>query len=144
MRKKIFVLSASLLALVAIGSWHSQGNAENGLQAPEDELVIEGKKPARFSHPVHLGLGLECGACHHDDQHEPLNAEAIAALDDPSTLSCVSCHDSSHPVEDLQKAKDVFHAQCRTCHKDGYAGKNGPTKCTDCHIKTKTRALEGC
>lgn len=142
MKTGLLTVGAVFLSIIA-GSWISSVAAENTLTAPEKELTIEGKKPARFSHPVHLELGLECGVCHHDKEHNPLSRESIAALGDPAALSCTSCHNSGHPNEELRKAKDVFHARCKTCHKEGYAGKNGPTKCSDCHLKKK-RALEGC
>lgn len=143
MKRYVFGFGAAVLACLVIGSWNSSVKAENSLSAPENEIVIDGKKPAHFSHPVHLKLGLECGVCHHDKGHKPLNQEAISGLGDPAVLSCVSCHNTSHPVQDLRKAKDVFHARCKTCHKTGYEGKNGPTKCSGCHIKKK-KALEGC
>lgn len=143
MGKKMFGFGAFLFVLIAAGYLSGPVIADNGLKAPEEEVIIDGKKPARFAHPVHLGLGLDCGVCHHDGEHKPLSAEAISALSDPAELSCVSCHNSGHPDENLQKAKDVFHARCKTCHQEGYEGKNGPTKCTECHLKTK-KALEGC
>ena len=143
MRKEIFLSGVAVLALIVIGSWCGQVIAENSLQAPEDELIIDGRKPATFSHPVHLELGLECGVCHHDQEHNPLSADTISALESPSQIRCVSCHNSNYPDEKLRKAKDVFHARCKTCHSEGYAGKSGPTKCTGCHIKKK-KALEGC
>lgn len=111
--------------------------------APENEIVIEGKKPARFNHATHTAMGLDCGVCHHDREHNPLTAESIGALTDGAELRCVSCHNDTHPNKEMQKAKDVFHARCQTCHKEGYQGKTGPTKCTDCHIKQK-KAIEGC
>ncbi|GAB4342821.1 MAG: hypothetical protein Kow0089_18150 [Desulfobulbaceae bacterium] len=109
--------------------------------APQEEMTIAGKKPARFSHPTHLQMGLDCAVCHHDGSHTPLTAEAIGALADTAQLKCVSCHNADHPDEKLRKAKDVFHARCRDCHKKGYEGKKGPTKCSGCHLKKK---YEGC
>lgn len=144
MINKLFGFGVTLIVCIIIGSWTGSVIADNSLKAPEGELVIEGKKPAKFAHKTHLDMGLECGVCHHDQEHKALDAEAIGALADPAELDCVSCHNSEHPDQKLQKAKNVFHAKCKTCHKEGYAGKNGPTKCTGCHIKTKTRALEGC
>lgn len=133
--------------VMAIALWLCLGSgmagAETTAAAPADELVIQGKKPARFSHPVHIGVGLECGSCHHDQDHKPLTAEAIGALTDTAGLSCVSCHNEQLPNKELQAAKDVFHARCKTCHQEGYQGKKGPTKCGDCHIK-KGKGYEGC
>jgi len=109
--------------------------------APQDEITIKGKKPARFNHQTHLGMGLSCGTCHHDQEHTPLTVEAIAAVTDVAQLHCVSCHNSEFPNQDLQKAKDVFHGRCKTCHQEGYQGKKGPKKCGACHLK---KAYEGC
>ena len=143
MQKKMFGFGAAIIAAVAIGFWAGSGIADTSMTVPEGELVIKGKKPARFPHNNHLDMGLECGVCHHDAEHKPLTAEAIASLGDPGKLSCVSCHNSDNANTKLQKAKDVFHARCKDCHKAGYKGKKGPTKCSDCHLKKK-KAVEGC
>jgi len=140
----MFGLGTALFATITIGLWVGSGIADNPLQAPQEEVIIKGKKPARFPHTIHLDMGLECGLCHHDKEQNPLNAEAIASLEGPAKLSCVSCHNGDHANKDLQKAKDVFHARCKNCHKTGYEGKNGPTKCTNCHLKKKKKMIEGC
>ena len=49
-----------------------QGNAQETLQVPENEMVIKGKKPARFPHAVHLEMKLKCGVCHHDSEGKPV------------------------------------------------------------------------
>lgn len=142
--KKRMITSAALLAM-AFTVCLTAGivSAAVPSAAPQEELTIDGKKPARFNHPTHLNLGLDCASCHHDKGHNPLSAEAIAEMKDFASLKCVSCHNNEHPNKDLQKAKDVFHAKCQTCHKEGFAGKNGPKKCTGCHLK-KVKKYEGC
>lgn len=143
--KKQLIVSGAVLALtftVCLGTGMVFAGAD--IKAPQEEIVIDGKKPARFSHPTHLELGLDCASCHHGKQHAPLTDVAIGALADTSALKCISCHNSQHPNKDLQRAKDVFHAKCKDCHKQGFAGKNGPTKCTSCHLKKKAKAYEGC
>jgi hypothetical protein len=130
--------------------------------APTEDLVIKGKKPALFSHAKHTALGLDCGSCHHDAKHQPLNEAAIAGL--PKTdLQCVSCHNPKFANAKLQKPMDVFHARCKTCHTDGINGKKGPTACAACHTPAaaapapaaaptaapaaepkKKKAIEGC
>lgn len=137
MQKKMLRLGILVLGIAASGLWTGLSNAENQLQAPEKELIIEGEKPARFLHSTHLEMGLTCEKCHHDDKGSPFTAEAIGALPDPGTLRCVSCHNAGHPDEKLQSAKDVFHAKCKDCHKAGYNGKKGPGKCSSCHVKDK-------
>jgi len=134
------VLAMALYGLLGTGMVAVTAAAEE----PAKELVLEGKKPAHFNHKTHTALGMECGVCHHDQKHVPLTAEAIGAVTDPATLSCMSCHNDQHPKQELRQAKDIFHARCKTCHQEGYQGKNGPTKCTDCHLKSDKKNLEGC
>lgn len=110
--------------------------------APQGDITIDGKKPVPFSHSKHTGLGISCGECHHDAQHNPL-AESEITGKDKSELQCTSCHNKSFANDKLQKPKDIFHANCKECHKQGFEGKKGPTKCSDCHTK-KRRAIEGC
>jgi hypothetical protein len=141
MQKKMRVLCAGIVMAIAAGA--AVVVAVEPLQAPEKQITIKGKKPARFPHATHLNMGLKCGVCHHDSDHKPLSVDAIASLGDPTKLRCVSCHNSDHADKDLRKAKDVFHARCKTCHKAGYEGKKGPTKCNACHLKKK-KAVEGC
>ena len=133
MRTKPIILIAAIGLALLINI--STGSAEEGLTAPTEELTIDGKKPARFPHATHLSIGIACGVCHHDGEHQGLSSEAIGAMNDASVLKCVSCHNPDHPDKKLQKAKDIFHARCKECHKTGYEGKKGPTKCTGCHIK---------
>ena len=142
--KKQMIKSGTVLAMaftVCLGA--GIASADTPSVAPQEELTIAGKKPARFSHPTHLDLGLDCASCHHDKGHNPLSADSIAEMNDFAGLKCVSCHNSELSNKDLQKAKDVFHAKCQTCHKEGFAGKNGPKKCTGCHLK-KAKKYEGC
>ncbi|HIJ90396.1 MAG: cytochrome c family protein [Desulfobulbaceae bacterium] len=139
--------------------------AKEKITAPTQELVINGKKPAHFSHAKHTNLGLDCATCHHDAKHQPLNEAAIAALPNADGLRCATCHTEKFANVKLQKRMDVFHTRCKTCHTDGVKGKKGPTNCTACHTvaaattdqkpdpapvaapapaKKKTKAIEGC
>ena len=126
-----FILAASWLV---IGT--SFATEEKGTAAPEEEMIIQGKKKsARFSHPVHLNLGVSCGQCHHDSEHQPLTDKDIAAMENSQQLRCASCHNEDFDKQELQTPKEAFHARCKECHKQGVNGKKGPTKCTDCHVK---------
>ena len=138
--KTITTVAAICMGL-AMGLGFAQ--AEDPIQAPDKSITIKGKKPVKFKHNVHLDLGVTCGQCHHDDSHNPRSAETIAAMADGTTLQCATCHNSDFTNPKLQKAKDVFHANCKTCHKAGFNDKKGPTKCSGCHVKKK-RAIEGC
>lgn len=144
MKKKLMLTGTIFAVALTLGFGTLSAMAEGTLKAPETELTIEGKKPAHFSHPTHLKLGMACGTCHHDGEHKPLTAEAIAILPDAKSLTCISCHNSTFVKPDLQKQKDVFHARCKECHKSGYEGKTGPSSCVDCHIKKAKKAVEGC
>lgn len=144
MKKKLMIAGSIFAAALALGLGAITAVAEGPLQAPETKLIIDGKKPAQFNHQTHVTMGLDCGTCHHDADHKPLSAEAIAAMSNAKVLSCVSCHNSTFSNKDLQKPKDVFHARCKECHKTGYKGKTGPSGCVDCHIKKEKKAIEGC
>ena len=119
--------------------------AAQGVTAPNSEITIHGKKPARFNHQTHLKLGVDCGQCHHDATHQPLSEESIAAMESGEQLRCATCHNEKFSNGKLQKPKQIFHARCRDCHKKGVAGKKGPGKCNSCHTKGKrVKMIEGC
>ncbi len=144
MQKKMMLAATALAATLILGLGGFFTAAAEPLKAPAEQLIIAGKKPARFDHSVHLKMGLKCGTCHHDKDHQPLTAKAIAAMTNSSQLACMSCHSKSRPQMELQTKRDVFHARCRACHRQGYQGKNGPTNCSGCHLKRKRQPLEGC
>lgn len=113
---------------------------------PEKEITLEGSRPVPFNHQTHLDLGISCGDCHHDTEHQPLTADEIGAMDDTAQLKCKSCHNEDFKNKELQKAKDIFHTNCRDCHSKGINGKKGPMKCSACHVKkqARSRTIEGC
>ena len=134
--KRIWVVPFFILAASWLVIGISFAAEEKGTVAPEEEMTIEGeKKSARFSHPVHLNLGVSCGQCHHDSEHQPLTDKDIAAMENSQQLRCASCHNKDFAKPELQTPKEAFHARCKECHKQGINGKTGPTKCTDCHVK---------
>lgn len=137
MKKIVLLAAAAIVTFIAVNLNPRPAAADEPamLKAPDTEIVIEGKKPARFDHKKHLALGVTCGQCHHDAQHNPLTKEAILALDNGSKLQCQSCHNQDFPNKQLNSIKLAFHVRCKECHKAGVGGKKGPTKCTDCHLK---------
>ncbi|MCF6291470.1 MAG: cytochrome c family protein [Desulfobacterales bacterium] len=136
MRRIIVVLSTAFA--VGMGGTMAMAAATEGLQAPTVEIIIEGRKPARFDHQTHLALeGVTCGQCHHDAGHQPLSEEVIGAMANARQLACVSCHNQDFANEKLRKVKDAFHRRCKGCHKTGVAEIKGPTKCKACHLKKK-------
>ena len=133
--KKIWVVVLLVFSATMLFAGMSFGAEETGLKAPDAEIIIKGeKKSARFSHPVHLKLGVACGQCHHDSQHQPLTDTDIGALENAQQLSCANCHNKDFSDPELQTVKNAFHARCKECHKKGVDGKTGPTKCTACHV----------
>lgn len=144
MKKRVMIAGTMLAVALTLGLGTISISTAGPLRAPEKEITIAGKKPAHFSHPTHVKLGLSCGTCHHDGDHKPLTAETIATMADATGLKCLGCHNGSFSKTDLQKSKDVFHARCKECHQAGYEGKSGPTGCTDCHVKQAKKAVEGC
>ena len=134
--KRIWLPVLLILTAMLFFAWSSFGSEEKGMKAPDTEIIIEGeKKSARFSHPVHLNLGVTCVQCHHDSEHQPLTDKDIAAMENSLQLRCASCHNKDFSNPKLQSAKNAFHARCKECHKQGVDGKTGPTKCKDCHVK---------
>ncbi|MDD5243523.1 MAG: cytochrome c3 family protein [Syntrophorhabdaceae bacterium] len=90
-------------------------------------LQLEGAKfpPVPFSHTAHVEkAGVDCVACHHKDKNPK----------EPD--KCAQCHLLKEVKENAPPAKDAFHKNCQTCHKESAAkGINAPTKCAECHKK---------
>ena len=142
MKKILFAITIGCATAMIATNTTSIAQAA-GLTAPTKQITIQGKKPARFNHATHTALGLECGTCHHDQEHQPRNAEAIAAMT-PDQLKCATCHNKDFSEKKLRKLNKIFHAKCKNCHKKGYNDKKGPTKCAGCHLKKGKQAIEGC
>jgi hypothetical protein len=139
MKKVAFITAVAAVTLigVSLGSRSAVIAETAGLKTPDKEITITGKKPARFDHNKHLALGVTCGQCHHDAEHNPLAEEAILAMDNSTKLQCASCHNAEFANEKLNSVKLAFHGNCKECHKQGVGDIKGPTKCTDCHLKKK-------
>lgn len=145
--KKTLLLTAFFLSTALIYAQNTlQAGEGKTLSMPGQEIVIEGKKPARFDHGKHAALGLDCGTCHHTAQHQAMKSEDIAALPKADTLRCISCHTNTFSVKELQSPKDIFHTRCKDCHSKGLNDKKGPTQCDGCHIKAQKspKKIEGC
>ena len=134
--KRIWLMALLIVSATWLFAGISVGSEATGLKAPEAEIIIAGeKKSARFSHPVHLNIGGDCGQCHHDSDHQPLTDKNIEAMNTGEQLLCASCHNKDFANSKLQTPKAAFHARCKECHKKSLDGKQGPTKCTGCHVK---------
>jgi len=142
--KKMLTAMVIAMGMMATTGMLPATSAAAGTAMPDKEITIDGKKPARFNHATHLGLGVSCGQCHHDAGHQPLAEAAISAMPDAGKLSCVNCHNSDFANAKLQTKKDIFHARCKECHKQGVGDKKGPTSCKACHAGKPQKAIEGC
>ena len=116
------VVAASLLLLAAYSSSWAQ-------KAPAETLPIkmEGAKmaPVAFSHASHVDKAkIACTVCHHKEK------------DAKEYQSCLKCHLPKEVKDGAPMAKDAFHKQCQTCHKESVKkGVSAPTKCNECHKK---------
>jgi hypothetical protein len=115
----VFCLSLSLILI---------GYAAAQKKAPETSvLTLEGAKmaPVAFSHPTHVDKAkVDCAVCHHKDK-DPKEPQA-----------CVPCHAIKDPKDNAPTAKEAFHKNCITCHKEVLTkGTPAPTKCNECHKK---------
>ncbi|OPY64704.1 MAG: Acidic cytochrome c3 precursor [Syntrophorhabdaceae bacterium PtaU1.Bin034] len=96
-------------------------------QTPKEPIAVklEGAKmpPVTFSHQSHVDKAkIACVKCHHKDPDAP--------------KACVTCHGVKQAKDKAPLAKEAFHTQCITCHKESAAkGVKAPTKCNECHKK---------
>ena len=121
MTKKILLCVAAVAFVFSIAAGISVANTGPA------EIVLKtsaGKKPANFPHKAHQDL-MECAKCHHSKAADGKQGPYVAGQEG----KCESCHASPKDF------KTVAHKNCKGCHKAGYEGKNGPTKCTGCHVK---------
>jgi len=126
MAKKIVLCVAAMALALTVAAGVSLAN--NG----PAEMVLKtsaGKKPAQFPHKAHQDL-MECATCHHTKNADGSKGPYVAGQEG----TCESCHDGSMPGK-VKDYKGAAHENCKGCHKAGYNGKNGPTKCGGCHVK---------
>ncbi len=134
MKKTIITIIALLFATAA----------RAGDIPPAGKITIAGKRPVKFSHQVHSEkLKLDCATCHHDEKNQGRSLASIKKIADTGRLKCATCHNKKATIKPSRR-KTTFHNICRACHKKGYEGKHGPTKCVGCHGKRKRKAVEGC
>ncbi|OGR06408.1 MAG: hypothetical protein A2511_03910 [Deltaproteobacteria bacterium RIFOXYD12_FULL_50_9] len=135
--KKIW-MSGLLAVVLFVGGTGATGAASEEKKKPvypQTEIVLTGKKEARFSHLTHVNLNMSCGVCHHDVKHVALTEVDIAGIQDVAKIACANCHNETFQVESLRDRKAIFHGRCKECHQKGYADKKGPTNCNGCHVK---------
>ncbi len=105
--KKSMLLIAATIGIVLITSFTYA--TDNG---PGTVTYTVKMGTVTFDHAAHQKR-TECSTCHHTGDY----------------VKCKSCHgvDSKAP-----KAKNAYHKNCKSCHKEL---KQGPTKCKECHVK---------
>ena len=106
------------------------------VENPQEQIIIEGVRPAVFSHDTHLGYGVKCGVCHHKSKDEPFTDQEVISLSSGKTLYCTHCHNEKFENEELRSLRTVIHERCKGCHQIGVDGVKGPIRCHGCH-KTK-------
>jgi Class III cytochrome C family len=124
MKKGVFLFFALFSLIFFSVSIYTIAGAQQ--KAPEPTVIkLDSAKlpPVSFSHKTHVEKNkLECVACHHKDPKEP--------------QQCSKCHLVAEVKDKAPIAKDAFHKQCQTCHKDSSAkGVKAPTACNECHKK---------
>ena len=122
------ILSSLTLTIFIFAIFSVAGLVFADKQPPEPIAIkSEGAKlpPVNFSHKTHVEKSkLECVKCHHKDTN-PKEPEV-----------CIKCHLLAEVKDKAPIAKDAFHKQCQTCHKDSSAmGVKAPTACNECHKK---------
>ncbi|OPX98869.1 MAG: Acidic cytochrome c3 precursor [Syntrophorhabdus sp. PtaU1.Bin002] len=126
MKQRIpIVVMSCFFALSTLSAFTFAGEEK---RPPETVTIkLDGSKlpPVTFSHTIHTEkTKLECVTCHHKDT-DPKQPEA-----------CTKCHPAAGGKGEAPGAKDVFHKQCQTCHKESSAKDvKAPTKCNECHKK---------
>jgi hypothetical protein len=124
MRKRMFLFVALLSSIIFVFSLYTIVGAQQKMPGPT-AIKMDGAKlpPVDFSHSTHVEKSkLECVACHHKDPKEP--------------QACIKCHPIAGAKDNAPAAKDAYHKQCQTCHKNSSAkGVKAPTACNECHKK---------
>lgn len=119
MKKPAVLLSTVLVFLAAATiafAYHGPETIE--LNAAQDKMGA-----VQFNHHKHQDrVEMDCLVCHH--------TEAKGATE---LKPCSECHGK---VDGAPDYKTAMHKGCQGCHKEQKAaGKNAPTKCTECHVK---------
>lgn len=126
MKVKMYLVTSVLVFVLAFMFSASIVSAEKKM--PDTVMLkLEGAKlaPVPFSHITHSQKAkIDCAVCHHKEK------------DLKEAQACGTCHQVGAIKDNALPAKEAFHKQCRTCHKESEAkGVNAPTKCAECHKK---------
>lgn len=126
MKMRLYLITGMLIFVCNVVFAVSIADAQKKVP---DTVILKLEKalmpPVTFSHPAHVQKAkIACTVCHHKDK-DPKEAQA-----------CGTCHQVTGTKDNAPPAKDVFHKNCQTCHKDSTAkGVKAPTQCTECHKK---------
>lgn len=126
MKRKIPAILACFFVFIVIALLVGFASAQKKPAEPM-MLKLEGGKlpPVQFSHTSHADKEkIDCAICHHKDK------------DVKEPQPCTACHMLKEVKDNAPLAKETFHKNCITCHKDSVAkGKTAPVKCNECHKK---------
>ena len=126
MKYRFYAPALSCLAIIAFLVISTVAIAEK--TPPETvTLQMEGGKfgVVPFPHKTHVDAEkIDCAKCHHKDK------------DPKAPEKCMTCHLAKEVKDNAPLAKDAYHKNCQTCHKEEAAkGKKAPVKCNECHKK---------
>ena len=93
-------------------------------QTAKDSYLIDNSYgQVKFAHQKHVDmLKLGCEKCHHE-----LKGKKPGEV----PKACGACHKAAAEGK-TPSAKDAYHKDCQTCHKEDKT-KKAPTACTKCH-----------
>jgi hypothetical protein len=115
------ILLVGVVALLLIGGYALAD------KTPPDTATLteEGAKlgPVPFPHKAHADKEkIDCAKCHHKEK------------DMKEVQKCSACHLPKEVKDNAPIAKDAYHKNCQTCHKEAAEkGKKAPVKCNECH-----------
>ena len=123
----VFAMVFSFAVMGTSKAVHNVGPADMVLETDKH------KKPAQFGHKKHQDL-MPCSECHHGKDDA---GKQTAYKEGMKIQKCASCHNKDMANAKLNNFQKAAHKNCKDCHKKGYKGKKGPTKCAGCHPKKK-------
>ena len=111
MKNKHFLISACFIVFLGSLLLFNLASAQKKPAEPI-MLKLEGAKlaPVPFSHTSHAEKEkIACVVCHHKDK------------DTKEPQPCVACHMLKEVKDNAAPAKEAFHKNCQTCHKESVA-----------------------
>lgn len=148
MKKKMFLFTTLIyFASIFLAINLFAGSTLKDVIEMENKAYEKHKRSiVEFQHKKHSEeRNIECGACHHDENGEPLKLKA-----GDHVSSCMDCHNIASerpkgkdaprltPKEKLKYHAEAVHKKCKACHKKDNRKNNNkaaPATCKGCHPK---------